>query len=159
MNQIETIARTYTQAPWRKQLQLIVLFSLGVVSVAIVAGIYLNISARSTAVGRDIQQMQAEIANYNRENEDLQSHLARILSSSQMEARAHDLNFESVPPDQIVYLVVPGYSERQPIVLAPSTERSVIRAVSMPPEYTESIFAWLVRNTRDWYLTVIEEKP
>jgi cell division protein FtsL len=159
MEQIENIARTYTQAPWRKQLQFIILFSLGVVLVAIVAGVYLNISARSTAVGRDIQEMQVEIANYNRENEDLQSQLARILSANQMESRAQDLNFESVPSDQIVYLVVPDYSEREPIVLAPSTVRSAVRAVSMPPEYTESIFTWLARNARDWYLTVIEEMP
>lgn len=159
MDQLESIARTYTQAPWRKQMQWIALFALGVILVALIAGIYLNISARSTAVGRDIQDMQATIVVFDRENEDLQSQLAHIYSSSQMEARARELNFETIPPDQIVYLKVPGYSERQPAELAPNTERSVVRAISMPPEYTESIFEWIARYASVIYSSVVEERP
>jgi cell division protein FtsB len=157
MDQIENLAKTYTQAPWRKQMQMVALFALGVVFAAIIAGIYLSISARATAVGRDIQSMQAEITTYNREIEDLQSQLARILSSAQMEARARGLGFEPVTPDEMVYLRVPGYTERQPAILAPSTERSVVSAVAMPPEYTESIFEWLMRNSRELYIAMVEE--
>ncbi len=159
MDQIENIARTYTQAPWRKQLQWIALLALGIILVALVAGIYLSISARATAVGRDIQAMQGDITDLNRENEDLQSQLARILSSAQMETRARALGFEEVPPDQIIYLKVPGYSEREPVVLASTSERSVIRAISMPPEYTESIFDWIARNIREVYGSLAEESP
>jgi hypothetical protein len=159
MDQFENLARTYSQAPWRRQLQVIALFLLIVVLIALVAGVYLSISAKSTAVGRDIQAMQSEIAKFDRENEDLQSQLAKILSSSQMEMRAENLGFVEVPPDQIVYLNVPGYVERQPVILAPSNERQVISAVSIPPEYTESIFEWLARKAVDWYSSIIEEKP
>ena len=42
MNHLENLAQSYSQAPWRKQLQLIGLFSLFLVSVALVAGIYLS---------------------------------------------------------------------------------------------------------------------
>jgi len=159
MDQLENFARTYAQAPWRKQLQVVALFLLALVLIALVAGIYLSISARATAVGRDIQAMQAQITEFNRDNEDLQSQLAVIFSSSQMEARARTLGFENVPPDQIVYLYVPGYVERQPIVLAPSTERSVVGAFSIPPEYTESVFEWLARQARDWYSSIVEANP
>jgi hypothetical protein len=157
MEQFENLARTYTQAPWRKQLQWVVVFALGVVMVALVAGIYLSISARSTAVGRDIQSMQATITVNDRENEDMQSQKARILSSSQMEARARSLGFDPVPPDQIIYLRIPGYFERNPVVLAPSNERSVVRASAMPPEYTESIFDWLAKNFKVWYQRILTE--
>jgi hypothetical protein len=157
MDQFENLARTYTQAPWRKQVQWVALIALGGVLVALVAGIYLSISARATAVGRDIQAMQATNTAYNRENEDLRSQYARALSSTQMEARARSLGFEPVSPDQIVYLNIPGYIERNSIVLAPSDQRSVVRAVAMPPEYTESIIEWLIRNFRVWYQSLIME--
>ncbi len=159
MDQLENIARTYSQAPWRKQLQIIALFLLGLVIIALIAGIYLSVSARATAVGRDIQKMQGEISELDRMNEDLQSELAKILSSSHMEARARTLGFVETPPDQIVYLKVPEYMERQSIILAPSSERSVVRAISMPPEYTESLFEWLFRQARDWIASISEEKP
>lgn len=158
MEQFENLTRNYSQAPWRKQLQVIALFLLIVVLIALVAGVYLNISARGTAVGRDIQSMQSEITRFDREMEDLQSELARILSSSQMDIRADNLGFVEVPPDQIVYVNVPGYVERQSVVLAPSSERTVVRAVAIPPEYTESIFEWLARQAVNWYAKFIEEQ-
>lgn len=158
MDRFENLARDYSQAPWRKQLQVIALFLLIVVLIALVAGVYLSISARTTAVGRDIQSMQGEIKTYDREIEDMQSQLARILSSSQMETRAQNLGFVPVPPDEIVYLSVPGYVERKAVVLAPTSERTVVRAIAMPPEYTESIFEWLARQAVDWYAVLTEEQ-
>lgn len=158
MEQFENLARNYSQAPWRKQLQVIALFLLIVVLIALVAGVYLNISARGTAVGRDIQSMQADITKFDRDIEDLQSELARILSSSQMEIRADNLGFVEVPPDQIVYLNVPGYVDRQSVILAPTSERTVVRAIAIPPEYTESIFEWLAREAMNWYVKFVEEQ-
>ena len=159
MDQLENISRAYSQAPWRKQLQMIGLFLLALVLIAMVSGIYLSISARATAVGRDIQYMQATIVALDRENEDLQSSLAMVLSSSEMEARARALGFETVPVDQIVYLNVPGYEERQPVVLAPSSDRVVASAPSMPPEYTESLFEWIANRISLWYATISEVQP
>jgi cell division protein FtsB len=159
MDQLENIKSAYSQAPWRKQWQIIGLVSLILVLIAMIAGVYLNISAQATAVGRDIQSMQATTVAVDRENEDLQSRLAMVLSSSEMETRARSIGFVPVPPDQIVYLNVPGYAERQPVVLAPSNERSVIGARYMPPQYTESIFEWLAARVRQWYTTITEVQP
>ena len=159
MDQLENITKAYSQAPWRRQWQIIGLVSLVLVLIAMIAGIYLNISAQATAVGRDIQSMQATTIAVDRENEDLQSRLALILSSTEMEARAVSLGFMPIPPDQILYLNVPGYEERQPVVLAPSNERNVIGARYMPPEYTESIFEWLAVRVRQWYSSMIEVQP
>jgi cell division protein FtsL len=110
MNHLESFAETYAQAPWRRQLQLIGLFSLVLVSIALVAGIYLNVSAKASAVGRDIQSMQREIEILDRDIEDLQSQLAIVLSYSDMEARALKLGFAPVPAEQTVYLNIPGYT-------------------------------------------------
>jgi cell division protein FtsB len=159
MDQLENITRAYSQAPWRKQWQIIGLVSLVLVLIAMIAGVYLSISAQATAVGRDIQSMQSTTIAVDRENEDLQSQLALILSSSQMEERARSLGFVPVPPEQIVYLNVPGYEERHAVILAPSNERNVVGARYMPPEYTESIFEWLIVRARQWYYAMIEVQP
>ncbi|OGO39408.1 MAG: hypothetical protein A2W35_13295 [Chloroflexi bacterium RBG_16_57_11] len=146
MNHLETFAQTYAQAPWRKQLQLIGLFSLVLVSIALVAGIYLNVSAKASAVGRDIQAMQRETEILDRDIEDLQSQLAIVLSYDDMEARAHKLGFEPVPAEQTVYLNIPGYTARPPVTLAPNIQRTLPSAPVLPAQYTESLFDWARRN-------------
>ena len=72
MDRLEDFAQAYSQAPWRKQLQIIGLFSLILVFGALVAGIYLNVSARAATAGRDIQSKQEEIEALDLEIEDLQ---------------------------------------------------------------------------------------
>lgn len=146
MNHLETLAQTYAQAPWRKQLQLVGLFSLILVSIALIAGIYLNVSAKAAAVGRDIQSMQQEIEALDREIEDLQSQLAMILSYSEMQARAQKLGFAPLPPEQTVYLLIPGYTARSPVVLAPNAQRKLVSAPVLPEQYTESLFDWARRR-------------
>jgi len=149
MNHLETFAQTYAQAPWRRQLQIIGLFSLVLVSIALVAGIYLNVSAKAAAVGRDIQAKQSEIENLDREIEDLQSQLATVLSSTEMEARALKMGFAPLPAEQTVYLMIPGYAARQPVVLAPNSQRTLVSAPVLPDRYTESLFDWARRGLRD----------
>ena len=146
MNRLEGFAQTYSQAPWRKQLQIIGLFSLALVFIALVASIYLNVSARAATVGRDIQSMQDQIEVFDLEIEDLQSQLALILSWPTMAARAQAMGFQLVGPEDVLYLPVDGYIERQPAVLAPYTEPAIVDAPMMPLEYTESLFDWLKRQ-------------
>lgn len=146
MEHLETFSKTYSQAPWRRQLQLIGLFLLFLVLAGLIAGIYLSVSAKAAGVGRDIQEKQRRIETLERENENLTSRLATILSFSEMEARARKIGFQSIQPDQIVYLHIPGYTNRHVVVLAPKTARQVVEAQMMPEEYTESLFVWLKRR-------------
>ncbi|MFM8322738.1 MAG: hypothetical protein ACKOC5_17640 [Chloroflexota bacterium] len=160
MDKLESFAQTYSQAPWRKQLLLIGGFSLVLVAIAVVAGIYLTVSARATEAGRSIQVNRHDIADMEREVEDLQSQMAVILSAQQMESRARSLGFQPVDPEQIVYLNIPGYNARQPAQLAPATQRSVPAARVIPAEYTESIFTWLRRQVNTSYAALLAEvKP
>ncbi len=154
MDKLESFAQSYAQAPWRKQLQIIGLFSLGLVALALVAGIYLTVSARAAAVGRDIQEKQRSITALDREIEDLQAQLALILSSAEMEARARKLGFEPLAPDQIIYLDIPGFAERPTAELAPASQRSAPPAPGLPPEYTESLFTWLQRYMNEAYASL-----
>jgi cell division protein FtsB len=156
MERLENFAQTYSQAPWRKQLQIIGLFFSALVFLALVAGIYLNVSARAATTGREIQELQRTHEEVVREIEDLRSRLALVRSSSEMRTRATDMGFELVEPDQMVYLKVPGYGERQTPSLAPYSERIIVSAPSVPPEYTESLLSWIKRQL-DWmYLGFFE---
>ncbi len=94
MDQIDNITQAYSQAPWRKQLQFIGLFSLILVFVALIAGIYLNVSAQTASTGRDIQYMKGQIETLDREIEDMQSQIALLLSDHVMEKRAQSMGFE-----------------------------------------------------------------
>lgn len=143
---MEKYSQSYSQAPWRKQLQFIGLFSMVLVFIALVAGIYLSISARADVVGRNIQDMQSKIETLDRDIEDLQAELAHMQSAEVMEARAREMGFSPVQSEQIVFLKVPGYVEPQPVVLAPYKGRTVLSAPVLPAAYTESLFTWFRRQ-------------
>ena len=59
MEQVRRLTKqAYSQAPWRSQTQIIVVFMLAVVAAALVAFIYLNTTAQAATIGRQIQEMQ-----------------------------------------------------------------------------------------------------
>lgn len=146
MERVYSLTQAYSQAPWRKQLQLIGIFLVVLVFFALVAGIYLSVTSRATTVGRQIQGMQADIDRLEQENADLQSQLAFLTSSSVMAKRAQDMGFSLIQMDESVYIKVSGYQSRQPVTLAPDRTPIVSAAPMVPPEYTESLFQWLSRQ-------------
>lgn len=143
MYQVQNITQAYSQAPWRKQLQWIGLFMLALILVAMVAGIYLSVSAQASTAGREIQIMYAEMEAIRRDIENKESQLAFLFSNAEMQSRAEDLGFRSVEPDEIFYILVPGYSESDQINLGnpPGTPMQSIPTLS--PEYTQSLVEWL----------------
>lgn len=146
MNRIGNTALAYSQAPWRKELRFIGLFSLGLVFLALLAGIYVILSANIAAVGRDIEETSYKIDKIDWEIEEMESRLGRIQSMEAMEQRARAMGFKSVDPEEIIYLPIPGYVRREPVNLAPKTLPPVTGAVTIPPRYTETIFTWLKRQ-------------
>lgn len=156
MNRIEHIALAYAQAPWRKQLRLVGLFSLGVVFLALLAGIYVILSANIARVGRDIQEKYDQIDEIDWQIEEMQSQLARIQSTNSMAQRAMAMGFKVVEPDEKLFLPVPGYTGRQPITMAPKTVPPVYGAVVIPSHYTETIFDWFKRQSIFLHLPLAE---
>jgi cell division protein FtsB len=137
-------------------MQIIGLFLLILVFIALVAGIYLNVTARTASVGREIQSMQAKIEKLEQANADLQSQLAFLVSAGEMEKRASDLGFRRIETEETLFVVVPEYVVRQPASLAPAPGPVVAGAQMVPPEYTESIFDWLSRQTFQLPLPVLK---
>lgn len=146
MERIDRFSQAYSQAPWRKQLAFLGLFLLIVVFIALIAGLYLSITARASAAGRDIQSMQSTVIMVEQSNADLKTLLGQLNSSQEMESRARALGFKPVEAESTMFLVVPGYVERMPVRLAPAYQSSLPSASVLPTEYTESLFVWLQRQ-------------
>ncbi len=149
MEQVQRITQAYTQAPWRKQVQIMGLISAILVFAVLVSGIYLSVTSRAASIGREIQQMQREMIVLRQSNEDLESKLASVSSATEMDKRAHAMGFQQVATDQeIIYIQVPGYAKRSPVALAPFSAPPLVSAPVLPAEYTESLFEWLQRELR-----------
>jgi cell division protein FtsL len=159
MNSVKYLTQAYSQAPWRKQLQIIGLFLLGLVFTALVAGIYLNVTARAATIGREIFTMQGKIEDLQMANADLQTRLADITAASQMEKRARDMGFNSIEMDQSMYIVVPGYTGRPRAVLAPPPGPTRAISATLPPDYTESLFDWLWQHVISPSSRMLEAQP
>lgn len=138
--------QAYKLAPWRVQLQMIGVFSMMVVLVALIAGVYLNVTARGATIGREIQQMEAEILRLQRDNADLETQLALLTSIATMERRARDLGFQPVDPEKVVYIQVAGYAGKQTVILAPPPEPVAAYNTTLPPEFTQTLFDWLLES-------------
>jgi cell division protein FtsL len=143
MNQVKSLTQAYSQAPWRRQVKYIVLLLLLVVFAALVAGVYLSVTARAATYGREILLMQTRIDQQELDIADLKTQLANITSASSMEKRASDLGFEPIEKDQAVYILVSGYTPRGQLNLAPPPSPVNTVAASLPPGYTESLIDWI----------------
>ena len=144
MNNVTQIVRKVRQAPWRVQRQWVGLFLLGLVAVAMVAAVYLNVTVRVTIAGRQIQDLQAEIIDNQRANADLETKLAGLTSMASMQQRAEALGFHPAQPDEITYVIAPGYTRPSAVDMSSAVEESP--KMVLAPEYTESLFDWVTRK-------------
>ena len=138
---IDVIQYAYKQAPWRVQRQWISAFLLAVLGVAMLAALYLDVTARAALTGRDIQNLSAEITTVQQSNADLETDIALLSSHAAMQQRALALNYQAVQTSQVQFLVVPGYIAPPPpnLISAPPLRPS---SPSVRPEYIQSLPDW-----------------
>jgi hypothetical protein len=148
MENISQIVQKVRQAHWRVQRQWIGLFLLGLVAVSMVAGIYLNITVRATLAGREIQLLQSRFIDDQRTNSDLETQLAGLTSIGSMQQRADAMGFQPAGPEDITYIVVPGYTPKSAVDMSQPGASSQNQSLSpmLLPDYTESLFDWITRT-------------
>jgi len=134
------LVQAYREAPWRTQRKWIVLFLLGTVSVGMITGIYLDVTSRAALAGREVQVLEAEIADNQRENADLETKLAESLSTSKMLERADAMGFVPATSEDVDFMVIPGYFPPQPVVMASSDVSG--HSPALDPRFTQSLFGW-----------------
>ncbi|HSL29282.1 MAG TPA: hypothetical protein VK900_08805 [Anaerolineales bacterium] len=139
--QATQIIHAYRQAPWRIQRQWIGAFLLAVICAAMVAALYLDVTARTAVAGREIQEMRILISTVQRENADLETRLADLTSTAVMQRRAAELGYRPVLPGELDYVAVPGFITPEPDILLAAKDTSP-RIESMPAEYTQSLLEW-----------------
>jgi hypothetical protein len=124
-------------------MQVIGFFAAAVASLALLAGLYLNVTARASTAGRRVQDLQDQRAQLQQQIENLETNLAFITSIEVMQKRATDLGFAPMLPGSITYLDVVGYEGRASVQLAPKAGSQFGAASRLPTAYTESLFDWL----------------
>ncbi len=143
MNRVHSLTQAYSQAPWRKQLQWIGLFLLLLIIVALVAGIYLSISAQASSIGREIQAMYTDIDRIEREIEDKKTRFAFLTSNDEMARRAEEMGFVPINKGEVLYIVVSSYRRPDQAILGLPPSSSMPDVKTLPPAYTQSLFEWL----------------
>jgi hypothetical protein len=148
MENVSQIVQKVRQAPWRVQRQWIGLFLLGLVAASMVAGLYLNITVRATLAGREIQTIQNDLIKYGRMNSDLETQLAELNSVKTMQHRAEALGFKPANPEDITYVVIPGYTPKTAVDMSETGAASVgqTKKPILLTDYTESLFDWITRT-------------
>ncbi len=140
------LIQAYRQAPWRIQTQWMGLFLLALALIALVAGFYLYVSAQAAVAGLELQSLQQDREQKERDIAQARNQLAELTSTSAMLARAEILGFKKLNPEEITYLVVPEYAGRQAEPLVNPTGRDVLQADLIKPVYTQSLWEWLLEN-------------
>jgi cell division protein FtsL len=143
MKKNNSTSQAFRQVPWRSQVHILVLVSVILVAIGIVSAFLLNITSQTSQNGRDIQVMQQEIGAIELENSALQAEWAELTSYKNMQARAADLRFDPVDPEEIEFIVVAGYYGEPPPRLASLNRPPLTSEQRRPVEYTESVFTWL----------------
>jgi len=144
MDRVLKIHQAYPLTPWRKQLQTIGLFLVVLVVLALIAGVYLNVNARAATIGRQIQNDRNRIDDLENIIADHQSQLAILTSSSGMATRAQEMGFRQANSDEILYVVVDGYSGRTPATFAVESHSFMqTSSVALSPIFTQSLLDWI----------------
>ena len=139
--QATQIIHAYRQAPWRVQRQWVGIFLLALIGAAMVAALYLDVTARAAIAGREIQDMRFEITTIQRANADLETQLAKLTSTAEMERRAQALGYRPVQPGELDYVPVPGFVIPEPAILKAAVDATTAEQ-TLPYEYSESLIEW-----------------
>ena len=124
----------------RVQQQWVISFVFVIAMLALLAGLYLNITASASIAGRQIQGIEAEITVNEQINADLETRIATLMANSVLQQRALSLGFEPVAPKTLQYMVVPGYVAPQAVnMVSPVTPHEILTS---SPEYTETLIDW-----------------
>jgi hypothetical protein len=112
-----------------------------------------SVTVQAAAAGLEVQNLESQQEDLQREIAALRTEFAIQTSSSRMEKRAADLGFQAITPEDITYVIIPGYKGREPDVQA-SPPGSSIQQPLIKPAYTQSLWEWMLQGFLD-----IRERP
>jgi hypothetical protein len=120
---------------------------------ASVLWVMVSVSVQAATAGLEIQDLEFEQERIQREIAALRTQYAAITSTEIMAQRAARKGFVPITPDDITYVVVPGYTGRRPQIQAPPPGSSFQQPL-VKPAYTQSLWEWLLQG-----FLAIREQP
>jgi cell division protein FtsB len=145
--------QAYREAPWRIATQRGVLFLIVAIMGASTLWVMVNVSIQAASAGLEIQQLQYVREDLEREIAGLRTEFAKQTSSARMEQRAAELGFEPIKPEEITYMVIPGYTGRESVIKAPPPGEN-IEPPLIKPIYTQSLWEWMLQGV----ITISEQQ-
>jgi len=136
----------YQQAPWRRQLQSLGFSLMPIISIGVVASLYLIFSAQAAAAGLQIMDMHYEEEEVLRTIANQRTQLAWITSYTEMQKRAAKAGFEVPPPESVHFMTINGYTGREAVLLAPPPGLGDLRTPLANSFYQESLVDWFVET-------------
>ncbi|NCP86961.1 MAG: hypothetical protein CO094_01890 [Anaerolineae bacterium CG_4_9_14_3_um_filter_57_17] len=124
--------------------QWLVMFAGAVAILAVLAGLYLDVSSRAAISGRDIQSLELAIAANERSNADLETQLASLLSNQTFEARAVALGYQPLTRDDLDYVLVPGYIPDNSVHLTMESQQE--GRIANEPAFQQSLLEWIAQQ-------------
>ena len=142
-NRKNRLAQAFKQAPWRSRVQVVGGFLVALIVVLIVAGIYLSISGQAATAGLEAYRLDLKRVDLERQIADTRAQIAVLTSASNMEARALEMGFQRISPEEAIYLKIPGYAGKQTMMVttppgAEPAEKQLVKYI-----YRESLWDWL----------------
>lgn len=138
--------QAYKQAPWRQEKRLSSAILLAIMVGTLVALLYLFVINQKAAAGISIQTLESERRQAVRSIADLRTQLAFITSASQMRARAKELGFVQMDPENALYIVVNGYHGRQVSIPVEIQPQNTALRPSFKSSYHTSLWDWLIQK-------------
>ncbi len=144
------LLRAFKQAPWRTQTQTVATWSVTLMAVMVLGGLYLAVASRAATAGRDLQRLEARKAVLTQSNDELRAELAALSSVTRLADRARALGFEPARPEQIEYLKIDHYPLADQTTPPP-------RAAELPPQPRNSLAQlgeWLLQGLQGLMLAI-----
>ena len=138
--------QAYKQAPWRREKRISGAILLLVILVAAVSMLYLFVNNERAAAGVSIQLLEIDRRQALRNIADLRTQLATLTSATQLRARAVELGYQPMNPEEALYIVIPGYPGRQANIPMEIQAKPESAQVVLLPSYTESLWDWLLEK-------------
>lgn len=139
------VTQAYRQAPWRIQTQRGALLLIVAILGASILWVMVSVTVQAASAGLEIQNLEEEKEVLKRQIAGMQTDIANLTSKSLMEQRARDQGFEPVNPQDVTFVVVPGYAGRDSTLHAPPP-RSKIEQPIIKPAYTQSLWEWMLKG-------------
>jgi hypothetical protein len=126
---------------WLTEAQAALGWGIILILVALLGTIYLSQASRIAAVGRRVQILQNDVETLKRNNTNLERQIAEAQSLARLREEAIRLGFVEAQPEDIEYIVIPGY----PVMVGDPLATPTPVVIVEPPKTMSDALWWVAK--------------